>query len=374
VISESTTRRWEDWVGRYRRNGQGKAAFHPAVMLAVLIYAHARGIRSSRRIERMCVLDVGFRVLARNLRPDHATIARFVVRHEKDLEGLFAQALRLCAEAGLVNVGVIAIDGTKIAASASWSANKTEAAPDHLVAEQTRTDAAEDAVHGDARGDELPPELFRPADRLKRLQAAKQRLAEERETAERAQQAKIDAYEQRKERGGRLGRRPLDKPRPPTSGKPPRANTTDPDSRAMRGKAGLVQGYNGQAAVTKNQMIVGTVLTQKPTDITLTHDVLDEFRTQLTAAGLDPAGLATVLADAWSGTPARTRSPSPKPPACSCSPRSSATRNAPSERTPAAGETCRSCPPPGGPRNSAHPRAETATSCAAGPSSRCSGR
>lgn len=307
-----------EFYGRYRSNGQGKAAFHPAVMLAILIYAHARGIRSSRLIERMLVLDVGFRVVGRNLRPDHATIARFVVRHEQDLEKLFGQALRLCAAAGLVNVGVIAVDGTKIAASASWSANKTEAALGHLVAEQqellteeqaaalaggllgeqTRIDAAEDAVHGARRGDELPPELARPAERLKRLQAAQARLVEEREAAEKAQQVKIDAYQERKERGGRLGRRPLDKPRGPASGKAPRANTTDPDSRAMRGKAGLVQGYNGQAAVTENQIIVGAVLTQKPTDITLLHDVLGEVRTQLGQAGLDPAGLATVLADA----------------------------------------------------------------------------
>jgi transposase len=227
-----------DFYVRYRANGQGKAAFHPAVMLAVLIYAHARGIRSSRQIERMCVRDVGFRVLARNLRPDHATIARFVVRHEEDLEGLFAKALRLCAAVGLVDLGVIAIDGTKIAASASWSANKTEAALGHLVAEQqallteaqaaalagallaeqTRIDTAEDAVHGAARGDELPAELSRPAERLKRLQAANARLVEERETAEKAQQAKLEAYQQRKERGGRLGARPLDKPRGPASG------------------------------------------------------------------------------------------------------------------------------------------------------------
>ena len=102
----------------YRSNGQGAAAFDPALMVAVLVYAHAVGVRSSRAIEKRCVHDVAFRVLAGNQLPDHATIARFFGRHREALKGLFAQVLRLCHEAGMVRLGVIAVDGTKIAANA----------------------------------------------------------------------------------------------------------------------------------------------------------------------------------------------------------------------------------------------------------------
>src|SRR4051794_6222742 len=171
----------------YRANGQGAAAFDPALMVAVLVYAHAVGVRSSRAIERHCVDDVAFRVLAGNQLPDHATIARFFRRHRKPLTGLFAQVLRLCHEAGMVRLGVIAVDGTKIAANASWSANHTSAALAHqireeqarfkqlaaeLLDEQAATDAAEDAEHGPERGGELPPPLRKRAERLAPLARA----------------------------------------------------------------------------------------------------------------------------------------------------------------------------------------------------------
>jgi transposase len=130
------------FYGSCRANGQGAAAFDPAMTVAVLMYAHAVGVRSSRAIERACVRDVAFRVLAGNQVPDHATIARFFARHRERLRGLFAQVLRLCHEAGMVRLGVIAVDGTKIAANASWSANHTSASLAHQVAEeQARFDA-----------------------------------------------------------------------------------------------------------------------------------------------------------------------------------------------------------------------------------------
>src|SRR3954454_740789 len=189
----------------YRANGQGAAAFDPALMGAVLVYAHAVGVRSSRAIERACARDVAFRVLAGNKVPDHATIARFFTRHRQALTGLFAQVLRICHEAGMVRLGVIAVDGTKIAANASWSANHTAKALAHqiaeeqarftrlaaeLLAEQAATDTAEDAEHGPDRGDEPPPGLRRRAERLARLQQAKQRLDEERAAAVAEQEAR----------------------------------------------------------------------------------------------------------------------------------------------------------------------------------------
>jgi len=109
-----------DFYAAYRVDGRSRPAYEPAMMVALLLYAYARGIRSSRLIERACEEDVAFRVLAAQQRPDHATIARFVVRHERSLGELFGEVLVLCADAGLATVGVIAIDGTKVAANVKF--------------------------------------------------------------------------------------------------------------------------------------------------------------------------------------------------------------------------------------------------------------
>ena len=111
----------------YRADGHGRAAFDPAMMVALMLYAYAVGERSSRAIERRCQIDVAFRVIAANQTPDHATIARFRVRHQDALAGLFGQVLGICARAGLVSLGVIALDSTKMAANASGLANRTYA-------------------------------------------------------------------------------------------------------------------------------------------------------------------------------------------------------------------------------------------------------
>lgn len=108
----------------YRADGHGRAAHDPAMMVALLLYAYAIGERSSRRIERRCLEDVAFRVITANQAPDHATIARFRVRHERALGELFGEVLALCARGGLVSVGVIAVDGTKLHANASQHANR----------------------------------------------------------------------------------------------------------------------------------------------------------------------------------------------------------------------------------------------------------
>jgi len=299
----------------YRADGHGRAAFDPALMVAVLCYAYAVGVRSSRGIERSCGRDVGFRVLAGNRRPDHASIARFRVRHEQALAGLFAEVLRLCQEAGMVALGQIAVDGTKVAANASWSRNHTEAALGHqldeaqarfeaiaagLLAEHGAADAAEDALFGVGRGDELPAGRRRPGERVARLRAGRDRLAAARAAAHAAQETKKAAWQARQDAGNPGGRRPADSP-PRTStarsGKAPRANSTDPQSRAMRCRHTLLQGYNAQAAVTEGQLIVGAGLTQAPVDHGLLHQVLDITRGQLSAAGIAPA-LSTVTADA----------------------------------------------------------------------------
>ena len=141
----------------YRADGWGRAAHEPAMMVALLLYAYAVGERSSRRIERHCEHDVAFRVIAANRVPDHATIARFRVRHERALAGLFGEVLALCAEAGLVEVGVIAVDGTKVHANASQHATRDyEQIAAEILAEADAVDRAEDERYGERRGDELP--------------------------------------------------------------------------------------------------------------------------------------------------------------------------------------------------------------------------
>jgi transposase len=144
----------------YRDDGHGRAAHDPAMMVALLLYAYAVGRRSSRVIERACVDDVAFRVIAANRRPDHCTIARFRQRHEAALAGLFGDVLALCADAGLVGVAVLAVDGTKVHANASQHQNLDyDQIAKQILAEADAVDRAEDERFGDRRGDELPPEL-----------------------------------------------------------------------------------------------------------------------------------------------------------------------------------------------------------------------
>src|SRR5215213_2919866 len=144
----------------YRGDGHGRAAHDPAMMVALLLYAYAVGRRSSRVIERACVDDVAFRVIAANQRPDHCTIARFRQRHEAALAGLFGDVLALCADAGLAGVAVLAVDGTKIYADASRDATRDyDQIAAEILAEADAIDRAEDEQFGAARGDELPAHL-----------------------------------------------------------------------------------------------------------------------------------------------------------------------------------------------------------------------
>jgi transposase len=144
----------------YREDGRSRPALEPSMMVTLLLYAYCCGVRSARAIERACEVDVAYRVIAAHTKPDHATIARFVERHEQALAGLFGAVLGLCAQAGLAQVGIVAIDGTKIAANASRDATRDyEQIAREILEEAKATDAAEDELYGEARGDELPPEL-----------------------------------------------------------------------------------------------------------------------------------------------------------------------------------------------------------------------
>jgi transposase len=283
---------------RYRADGHGRAAFDPEMMVALLLYGYCQGERSSRVIEKRCVRDVAYRVIGGGLRPDHATIARFRARHETALGGLFSQVLRLLAAEGMVALGLLSLDGTKLAGNAAQKANRTLPQIEKLLAEAAAADAAEDARYGDAADAPTPRALARRAERRERLARARDRLAaedKERRDAQRARQQAWDAAAAAGKR--RSGRRPADEPRANRAGTEPRANITDPDVRVMRNQKGYVAGYNGQAVVTAQQVIVGAMLSQHPVDRTLLHPLLDQCREQLDAAGIRPQ-LRTVLADA----------------------------------------------------------------------------
>ncbi len=283
---------------RYRADGHGRAAFDPEMMVALLLYGYCQGERSSRVIEKRCVRDVGYRVVTGGLQPDHATIARFRARHETALGGLFSQVLRLLAAEGMVSLGLLSLDGTKLAGNAAQKANKTLPQIEKLLAEAAERDAADDARDGGDPRPATPRALARRAERRERLAAAQDRLAAEDRARRDGQRAKQDAWDAAAAAGKpRGGRRPGDEPRTNRNNTEPRANITDPDVRVMRNQKGYVAGYNGQLVVTCQQVIVGALLSQHPVDRTLLHPLLDTCRQQLTEAGIKPR-LRTVLADA----------------------------------------------------------------------------
>src|SRR6202034_3563202 len=157
-------------------DGVGRRAYDPDMLLALLVYAYCSGVRSSRTIERLCEVNVAYRVICAGDRPDHTTIARFRQAHEVMAQRLFVDVLAICAAAGLAKVGVVAVDGTKMAGDASLNANRSRAQVEAEVAEmfaQAEADDTEEGrLFGDARGDELPEELSDPRRRSARLDHA----------------------------------------------------------------------------------------------------------------------------------------------------------------------------------------------------------
>jgi transposase len=163
----------------YRLGAAGRPAYDPAMLVALLLYGYARGNRSSRGIERACWEDVAYKVITSMRTPDHSTIAEFRRRHESDIEELFDDVLGLCREAGLVSVGVITIDGTKIKANASMDQNRSyREIVTQILREAEEIDRREDELYGDQRGDELPEQLRTPEGRRQALADAKRRIEE----------------------------------------------------------------------------------------------------------------------------------------------------------------------------------------------------
>src|SRR6266851_1401327 len=273
-----------------RLGGAGAAGFDPDMLVMLLTWAYANRVTSSRRIGQLCRTDVAFRVICGGDVPDHVTVARFRAGFGDAVCALFAQVLVLCAELGMGRLGVVALDGTKVAASASKAANRTGEGLRKLAAEAVAAHAAADAAEDEAlgpgvRGDEVPAGVASPrskaaaADRAARIAAALAGLeagreAAEKEQAERAgataayldelQAGRIPASNPQAVAGAAARQARRERKQAAAKGPGPVRNITDPDSRLMKTRAGFIQGYNAQNVVSEDGLIIATELTDDP--------------------------------------------------------------------------------------------------------------
>jgi transposase len=307
------------FYGAYRLDGHGRPAHDPAMMVALLLYAYAKGQRSSGVIERACVEDIAFWVIAANEVPDHTTVARFRQRHEAALAGLFGEVLGMCAQAGLAKVGVIAIDGTKVQANASRHSNRDyEQIAREILAEAEAVDREEHERYGDELGaelasahrrrgwlreakrrlDEKRAEEARPIERSRpaRLKEAKRRLEEDLDVECRANAA-YEAYRARgvAKDGRPLGRRP--KPYQPPEAPAGKVNVTDLDSRNIKSPRGYLQGYNAQAVTNERQVVIAAELSADSPDFGHLEPMVSAAQDELKGAGVNDTP-AVVVADA----------------------------------------------------------------------------
>ena len=356
----------------YRADGHGRAAYDPSMMVSLVLFAYSTGERSSRGIERHCRQDIAYRVITGNRVPDHATVARFIVRHEQRLGELFGTVLKLCARGGLVGSGVVAIDGTKLIASAASDSNvEYDRIARGIIGEAIKRDQAENEEHGEKRGDEFPPELATEAGRrawivreLERERVdADQPASGETGSEDQAEEDPLDGFDterivartQGREGWIREARRHLDAQRAQTPGPIPRSrqarlrlaakwleddlaaeqrgntayeafredrrkhdpkrlggppkpytppeipegevNVTDPDSRRMKGNRRYIQGYNAQAVVNEQQIVLAAEITTAAGDFSQLRPMLRAALTELENAGIDERP-EVVVADA----------------------------------------------------------------------------
>lgn len=285
-------------TGKYEQEARGAPPFHPRMMVALLLYSYCVGVYSSRRIQKRCERDAAYRVIVGEDIPDFRTISDFRKLHLAELEGLFVEVLKLCAEAGLVKVGLVSLDGAKVKANASrhkamsYEYMQKEEARLHkeiaeLLAQANSADEAEDALHGcDKRGDELPQELSRRESRLARIQQAKKALETQALEAARAEEARRDAKDEQRRQAGETvrQRKPVDTaPRPKAQ-----YNFTDPESKIMKvSNKGFDQCGNAQAVANEAQIIIAADVTPQANDKCQVVAMVEQSRENLEAAGVD---------------------------------------------------------------------------------------
>ncbi|MBM3539768.1 MAG: IS1182 family transposase [Alphaproteobacteria bacterium] len=263
--------------GRYT-SVLGQPPFDPRLMTALLLHGYASGLYSSRRIAKAALERADFMMIVAGDPPDFRTISEFRKRHLTALAALFVQVLKLAEKAGLVKLGHVALDGTKIRANASkhkaMSYDRMTKREAELKAEVDRwlkaaaaADAEEDRLHGTKRGDEMPDWVADKRQRLEKIRAAKAELeAEAKAAAEEEMRRRQKAEEERKAEGRKKNGKTPAPPKQEPDGKTQR-NFTDPQSRILKTKDGYIQGYNAQAAVdAKAQIIVAQGLTHSMSD------------------------------------------------------------------------------------------------------------
>jgi transposase len=271
----------------YEREERGYPPYHPRMMTKVLVYGYCVGVFSSRRLEKRLIEDIAFRVLAAANEPDFRTLSEFRRIHLKALEGLFVQVLRLALKLGAMKLGRVAIDGTKIKANASKhkamsyermlrEEQRLREEVKRLLAEAEQTDKDEDKRYGHNRkGDELPTELGRREERLKRIAEARKALEARAEDEQKQKATKPEKKDPPARGGGRVDHSTVE----------PKAkaqhNFTDPESRIMKGPDGFVQAYNAQAVVEPGlQLIVAQALTQQANDKQQLIPMIERVREQ----------------------------------------------------------------------------------------------
>lgn len=275
---------------------RGQPPYHPVMMTLLLMYAYARGITSSREIERRCETDIAFRYLTGGERPDHDTVCTFRVRHLEAFRALFVDTLRLAREAGLKKLGHLSVDGTKVKANASKhkamsygrmeeAMKKLDEQIDRLLEEAAALDAEEDKRYGKGRrGDELPEELRDPKKRAERLREAARRLeaekklelaVEKEKRREKIRKAKEDLEKEAREKAEAQG----DNPEEAKPSEKAQRNFTDPDSRIMPRDGGFQQSYNAQVAVdADSQLIVAQEVGQSASDARQLEPMVEQTR------------------------------------------------------------------------------------------------
>lgn len=269
----------KDLCSRYdKRHASGAPPYDPLLMLRLLLYAYCVGRRSSRQVEQAILDEIPFRYLSAGQQPDHSTIAAFRREHREAFSQLFGEVLRLCQKAGMVKLGAVAIDGTKMRANADRNQTlryrkmaeeerQLQQRVQQILAEAEQVDQQEDAQYGkQGKAEALPPELATAQARLEKLRAARQRLAEE--AAERAEAARKEREANGGKHADNAAKKRYQRAVRPVEGANPQCNLTDPDSKIMKNAAGgFLQGYNAQAAVDGTaQVIVAAEVSSEPAD------------------------------------------------------------------------------------------------------------
>jgi transposase len=283
---------------KYEKEDRGFPPYHPRMMVTLLLYSYCVGVYSSRRIQKRCERDAAYRVIVGDDVPNFRTISDFRKLHLAELQGLFVEVLKLCAQAGLVKVGLVSLDGAKVKANASrhkamsYEYMQKEEQRLHkeiaeLLAKAKSIDEADDALHGpNKRGDELPEELARRETRLARIEEAKKALETQALEAARAEEARRDTKDEQRRQAGETPR----KRKPVDTAPKPKAqyNFTDPESKIMKvSNKGFDQCGNAQAVANEEQIIVAADVTPEANDKRQVVPMVEQSKENLHAAGVD---------------------------------------------------------------------------------------